>query len=76
MMLRRAKSTIAWLAHWGERWGASDEEFNMPMISDMWFERGPTSAGANDTGQFRWMHRRTSLALNRADGPRGGVVQF
>jgi hypothetical protein len=32
---------LAWFGRWGERWGATPEEFGMPMIGDQWLEGGP-----------------------------------
>ena len=32
---------LSWFGRWGERWGATSEEFNMPLIGDQWLEGGP-----------------------------------
>ncbi len=32
---------LSWFGRWGERWGATAEEFDMPLIGDKWLEGGP-----------------------------------
>lgn len=32
---------LSWFGRWGEHWGATPEEFDMPLIGDQWLEGGP-----------------------------------
>ena len=32
---------LSWFGRWGERWGATAEEFDMPLMGDRWLEGGP-----------------------------------